>query len=75
MMLCCDRHEVCLVFADYNADYIDYITNATRESSCQSFLVMNELGPWSITVPVDIEIIASVLLAVTLQFSKEQSLL
>ncbi|KAB8213050.1 hypothetical protein BDV33DRAFT_197125 [Aspergillus novoparasiticus] len=74
MMLCCDRHEVYLVFADYNADYIDYITNATRESSCQSFLVMNEFGPWNITVPVDIEKIASVLLAVMLQFSKEQSL-
>ncbi|KAL4931267.1 uncharacterized protein BDV17DRAFT_288815 [Aspergillus undulatus] len=58
-----------LIFAEYDADYVDYMTNAKRTVPCESFLTMNEYGPWSLSVPKDIETIMSIIIAGTLVFS------
>ncbi|KAF7594891.1 hypothetical protein BBP40_007925 [Aspergillus hancockii] len=69
-----NRHEIYLICATYNDDYIDYLTNPQRDSKCQSFLKMNEYGPWNIGNSADVEDIASIILAVTLQFGDEPQL-
>ncbi|KAE8148500.1 hypothetical protein BDV25DRAFT_168393 [Aspergillus avenaceus] len=72
-LLCQNRHEIYLVVADYDADYVDYVTNPGRDSECQSFLKMNQLGPWSIADPADIMTIATVILAMTMQFGNGET--
>ncbi|PWY81524.1 hypothetical protein BO94DRAFT_144889 [Aspergillus sclerotioniger CBS 115572] len=65
-----NRHEIYLIIAEYSANYVDQLTNPNHASKSKSFLTMNEYGPWDIGVRDDVEDIASVMLAVTLQFSK-----
>ncbi|KAL2871167.1 uncharacterized protein BJX67DRAFT_377770 [Aspergillus lucknowensis] len=65
-----NRHEIYLVIAEYDAEYIDYVTNPNRDQKCESFIQMNEFGPWDISNAKDVEDIASIILAVTLQFSR-----
>ncbi|RAL00036.1 uncharacterized protein BO80DRAFT_409290 [Aspergillus ibericus CBS 121593] len=70
-----NRHEIYLIIAEYNVDYVDYLINPNRKSECQSFLTMNQFGPWDIARAKDMETIGSVILAVTLHFSKSLPLI
>lgn len=65
-----NRHELYIIVAEYNADYIDYLTNPGRASECGTFLTMNQFGPWDIRNSSQIAEFAAILLAVTLRFSK-----
>ncbi|RAL00034.1 uncharacterized protein BO80DRAFT_446047 [Aspergillus ibericus CBS 121593] len=65
-----NRHEIYLIITEYNADYVDYLINPDRNSDYQSFLTMNQFGPWDIATTKDVENIGSLILAVTLQFSR-----
>lgn len=65
-----NRHELYIIIAEYTADYVDYLTNPGRQSECESFLTMNQFGPWDIGSPTEIADFAAILLTVTLQFSK-----
>ncbi|KAI9373421.1 hypothetical protein BJX61DRAFT_541775 [Aspergillus egyptiacus] len=67
-----NRHEIYLIVAEYDGEYYDYITNSKREEPCTSFIWMREFGPWNINNPDDVQNIASIILAVTLQFSKDE---
>ncbi|KAL2814678.1 hypothetical protein BDW59DRAFT_177902 [Aspergillus cavernicola] len=69
-----NRHEIYLIIAEYDAEYVDYITNPKRDKKCNSFIKMNEYGPWDISNRNQVESIASIILAVTLQFSKGQGI-
>lgn len=65
-----NRHELYIIVAEYNADYVDYLTNPGRATVCETFLTMNQFGPWDIKSSSQIAEFAAILLAVTLQFSK-----
>ena len=73
-MLSQDRHEIYIIIAEYDLEYIDYLTNPNR-TSCQSFLTMNEFGPWSISEADQVEEIASIILAITLQLGNGEPLI
>ncbi|OJD10982.1 hypothetical protein ACJ73_09640 [Blastomyces percursus] len=75
LLLSQDRHEIYIILADYDADYVDYLTNPNRDSACQSFLTMNEFGPWDISDAGAVEEIASIILAVTLQLGNGEPLI
>ncbi|PYI03948.1 hypothetical protein BO78DRAFT_373957 [Aspergillus sclerotiicarbonarius CBS 121057] len=70
LLLSMNRHEIYLIIAEYNVDYVKYLTNPYYKSSCQSFLTMNQFGPWDIGKREDVEDIGSLILAVTWQFSR-----
>ncbi|KAL4860657.1 hypothetical protein BDV12DRAFT_181258 [Aspergillus spectabilis] len=70
LLLSQNRHEIFLIFAEYDSEYLDYVTNSDRTTKCNSFLRMNEFGPWDILDAAHVQAIASIILAVTLQFSK-----
>ncbi|GLA60815.1 hypothetical protein AtubIFM54640_001312 [Aspergillus tubingensis] len=40
-----NRHELYIIIAEYNGDYVDYLTNPRREAECESFMTMNQFGP------------------------------
>lgn len=74
-MLSQDRHEIYIIIGDYDLDYMDYLTNPDRSTPCQSFLTMNEFGPWGISDSGQVEEIASIILAVTLQLGNSEPLI
>ncbi|GFF40016.1 hypothetical protein IFM46972_06079 [Aspergillus udagawae] len=41
-----DRHEIYLTWASYNASYVDYLED--KEPTANTFLVMQEIGPFDI---------------------------
>ncbi|KMP04293.1 hypothetical protein CIHG_05051 [Coccidioides immitis H538.4] len=45
MLLAQDRHEIFIVMADYDAEYVEYLTSPERTADYNSFLTMNEFGP------------------------------
>lgn len=65
-----NRHELYIIIAEYNGDYVDYLTNPRREAECESFMTMNQFGPWDIRNSAQVAEFAAILVAVTLQFSK-----
>ncbi|KAL2863362.1 uncharacterized protein BJX67DRAFT_384681 [Aspergillus lucknowensis] len=65
-----NRDEVFLIFAEYDAQYVDYVTNPDRKTKYKLFLTMNEFGLWRITSSRDVEEIESIILAVTLLFRR-----
>ncbi|KAL4945680.1 hypothetical protein BDV06DRAFT_209289 [Aspergillus oleicola] len=70
LLLAQNWDAIYLIFAVYNAEYIDYMTNARRDKKCKSFLVMHEYGPFYIHDRKDVEKIAAIISAVTLLFSR-----
>ncbi|RJE21389.1 hypothetical protein PHISCL_06259 [Aspergillus sclerotialis] len=75
LMLSQDRHEIYIIIGDYDLDYMDYLTNLDHNTTCQSFLTMNEFGPWGISDAGQVEEIASIILAVTLQLGNSEPLI
>ncbi|PYH64302.1 uncharacterized protein BO88DRAFT_429656 [Aspergillus vadensis CBS 113365] len=65
-----NRHELYIIIAEYNGDYVDYLTNPRREAECESFMTMNQFGPWDIRNSTQVAEFAAILLAVTLQLGK-----
>ncbi|RAK88496.1 hypothetical protein BO79DRAFT_228545 [Aspergillus costaricaensis CBS 115574] len=65
-----NRHELYIIIAEYNGDYVDYLTNPRGQAECESFMTMNQFGPWDIRDSTQVAEFAAILLAVTLQFSK-----
>ncbi|KAL4797718.1 hypothetical protein BDV19DRAFT_387146 [Aspergillus venezuelensis] len=58
------------IIAEYNADYVDFMTNEKRTEECKSCLKLNEFGPFYINKREDVERLAAIILAVTLLFSR-----
>ncbi|PYI32579.1 hypothetical protein BP00DRAFT_424761 [Aspergillus indologenus CBS 114.80] len=69
-----NRLQIFLIVAEYDAEYVDYVTNPKRKEECKSFLRMHEFGPWDIVNSKEVGDIAAIILAVTLQFSKGRDL-
>ncbi|KAK2807043.1 hypothetical protein FQN50_005617 [Emmonsiellopsis sp. PD_5] len=75
MLLAQDRDEIYLVMAEYNANYIEYLTDPESTSNCNPFLTMNEFGPWDISSAKNVAQIAVIILAVTLQLGNGEPLI
>ncbi|GKZ31045.1 hypothetical protein AbraIFM66950_011011 [Aspergillus brasiliensis] len=70
-----NRHQLYIIIAQYDAGYVDYLTNPNHDADCESFLTMNQFGPWDIGSSSEVEFFAAILLAVTLQFSRGMALI
>ena len=67
-----DRHEIFVIFAEYNDDYLAYLNgNFTGTSNKMSFLTMHQLGPWNIEDPSDMRTLGPILLAMALNADAE----
>ncbi|PWY65450.1 hypothetical protein BO83DRAFT_440284 [Aspergillus eucalypticola CBS 122712] len=70
-----NRHELYIIIAEYIGDYVDYLTNPRRKAEGESFMTMNQFGPWDIRSSSQVAEFAAILLAVTLPFSKNLPLI
>ncbi|PYI26442.1 hypothetical protein BP00DRAFT_381902 [Aspergillus indologenus CBS 114.80] len=61
-----DRHEIFLIFAQFDSDYIAYLENKLSDESALSFLTMHQYGPWNTESRSHMEELGPILLAITL---------
>ncbi|PYI31145.1 hypothetical protein BP00DRAFT_425792 [Aspergillus indologenus CBS 114.80] len=62
-----NRHEVFLIFAEYDQDYLDYLDNKPTPGTGVHFLTMHEYGPWDITSSSQMSELGTILLAIALR--------
>ena len=62
-----------MTVAKYGEDFLEYLSDkkAAYPKDTSSFLIMNQYGPWNITVKFDIKAIGAILLAITLRAENE----
>ncbi|KAK1142385.1 hypothetical protein N8T08_007937 [Aspergillus melleus] len=66
-----DRHEIFIIVAEYDSDYVAYLTNRSAEKNPPSMLTMHQLGPWNTQSRSDMEQLGPILLAITLYADSE----
>ncbi|KKK23515.1 hypothetical protein AOCH_004090 [Aspergillus ochraceoroseus] len=69
-----DRHQIFITFAEYDCNYIQYLDNTLPPNSPRPFLKMHEFGPWNTMIRSDMEIIGSILLAISLRAYSDANL-
>ncbi|KAJ5587728.1 uncharacterized protein N7459_003493 [Penicillium hispanicum] len=62
-----DRHEIYLTVAEYDDDYIRYLTDERKSTKAFSFLTMHEFGPWSTQDASHMRELGPILLAISLR--------
>lgn len=45
-MICQDRHEIYIIVAEYNWEYVEYITSGVKTAGEPSLLTMHQFGPF-----------------------------
>ncbi|KAK2810361.1 hypothetical protein FQN50_003092 [Emmonsiellopsis sp. PD_5] len=70
IMILQERHDIRLIVAEYDQDYVDYIRNSPKPNTPLSLLRMNEYGPWDIDNPKEMEELGPILLALALSDGK-----
>ncbi|KAI0098803.1 hypothetical protein GGR51DRAFT_537491 [Nemania sp. FL0031] len=66
-----DRHEIFLTFAEFDAAYCDYIRHKNQTVDVESYLVMNEYGPFNTGSRTEIKYLGELVLAFSLQACAE----
>lgn len=68
-----DRHEIWLIFAEYDEEYIKYIQDGSyNPDSPLSFLKMHEFGPFDTLKRDDMAELGPILLALTLRADQDR---
>ncbi|KAF5233430.1 hypothetical protein FANTH_12546 [Fusarium anthophilum] len=63
-----DHGEIYLIIASFNAEYVEYIcARSVRRATKDSFLEMNEYGPFFVKDPKHMKQLGTILLAVSIQ--------
>lgn len=66
-----DRHEIYLSFAEYQEEYVKYLTNTQRRKATPAFLTMHQYGPWDTQNAFHMRDIGKILLAIALRAKSE----
>lgn len=66
-----DRDEIFITVAEYDSDYIAYLTKKSADQSPPSLLTMHQLGPWNVRSQSDMSQLGPILLAITLYADQE----
>jgi hypothetical protein len=64
------RHEIFLVFAEYDDDYLAYLNNSSADNKL-TFLTMHQIGPSDTQSASDMKALGPILLAITLNADAE----
>lgn len=65
-----DRHEIYLIIAEYDYDYVEYVRNVPGSKNKLSLMTLNQIGPFSHVKRSHMARIAHVIVALMLQGGK-----
>ncbi|KAK2797828.1 hypothetical protein FQN50_009072, partial [Emmonsiellopsis sp. PD_5] len=66
-MISQDRHEIYLIIATYNNDYVAYLQGEWEDRDSDPFLIMHEIGPFSPTAERHMEHLGRIIAALSRQ--------
>ncbi|GES66237.1 hypothetical protein BO78DRAFT_412610 [Aspergillus terreus] len=67
-----DRHEIWLIFAEYDEKYLEYLDGKHENGDPTSFLTMHEVGPYDTQDGIHMANLAPILLALVLRADYDQ---
>lgn len=66
-----NESQIFITFAEFHHDYVDYLTDKNiRVLSPNAFIEMNRYGPWDTGIAAEMESLATILLAVTIELAQ-----
>lgn len=65
-----DRHEIYIIIAEYDYDYVEYVRNISGSKNKLSLMTMNQFGPFNQTSKDHMARLAHTIVALMLQGGK-----